>query len=697
MDQSVEPQLVKNPRFTSTIESLAPVLLPVLLFLVLQPETFSVTPNGLDPFFYTGFGINFDDSLAAGGSQHYFVSRWAVYYPLFIANAVAGPVIGRLLLRLLVASLILRGVWKLKPEWSIAQRLIVGTVVISLPMFLRAFFTDYTEYAVASFVFGLVIVAVRDRQTLTTALLAGLLVGLTIASNPIGVVAVAMPLVVFILNGTAGWRNKILYSATIITTAITVLVFGLFYFRWFYGIDNLYRPTIDFIQAGVGVDKLKSPRLDWLSFFTWLYAAPALLAVVVGLALRRTFRFDRMEWAAFIICGGQYGLQWVDQFIRNGDGLEISYYWSMSYPSLAIALALLLGKMTKQATLPQALAACVAWTLLLIAGVPDILRFPSGLRFALVAALVIALTIVVSKASSSISAALIALFVLWSQIGAPHYDPSAYHFFNASPRYDKMFWSDGDHSESLYQETIWFEEQMDQIPNDSQSFYIPVGSRSQASPILGIYQAHVAGRLLALDNEGTIDHLSLQARRYADLPLVTILGPPSIVEQAIPNISDQLGFSDDPVLDATHDSDLGYRVVVYQLAPFNRFPENYEANFLPILQGRIETTDVTVDPGTPAGLATYGPYVPMDPGEYTATLHYSAVGSEDELFGQFDVFTLDQGQLGIIDLLGTAGLPGEVRVPFTVTETTGTWEFRTFFSGTGSGPLIIDKITVDRR
>ncbi len=684
-------------RMVGTLERLAPILLPLALFLVLQPETFGVTPNNLDPFFYTGFGINFDDSLAAGGSQHYFVSRWAVYYPLFIANALAGPVLGRLLLRLLIVSLILRGFWRLRPEWSTAQRVATGTLIVSLPMFLRALLTDYTEYAVASLIFGLVILAVRDQQSAPSALLAGVLTGLTIASNPIGVVAAAAPLVVFILNGSKGWTNKILHTAIIIATAVTVLSLGLFYFRWFYGIDNLYQPTIDFIQAGVGVDQLKSPRLDWLGFFTWLYAAPILLAVVLGLTLRRTVKFDRMEWAAFTICGAQYCLQWVDQFVRNGDGLEISYYWSMSYPSLAVAIALLIGRLTKGITIAQALGACISWCLLLVIGVPDLLRLPSGLGFALVATLVVGFIVALARSTPAASGGLLAVFVLWSQIGAPDYDPSSYHFFNASPLYDEMFWADGDTSEALYRETVWFENQMDTLTHDSQSFYVPVGSRSQASPILGIYQAHVAGRLLALDETLHIEPLSLQARRYSDLPLVTVLGPPGIIEQAIVNVTEQLEVTTSPIMDVTHDSDLGYRVVVFELGPFERFPESYEANFLPLLQGRYETSDVTVDPGSPAGLVTFGPYIPMEPGEYTATLHYAAAAASNENFGQFDVFTLEQGQLGLVDLPGTDGLASHVDIPFTVSDDSSRWEFRTFVSGTESGVLIIDKITIDTR
>jgi len=693
MDQVAETKTLSTQRIASTVESFAPVLLPVLLFLVLQPETYGIAPNGLDPFFYTGFGINFDDSIAAGGDAHYFVSRWAVYYPLFIANALAGPFLGRILLRLIIVSLILRGVWKLRPEWSIPQRLVVGTVIASLPMFLRALFTDYAEYAVATFVFGLVIIAVKDRQTIATAFLSGLLAGLTVVSNPIGVFAVAVPLTVFILNGTKGWANKIMYSAVIIGTALGVLAFGLFYFRWVHGIDNLYQPTIDFIRTFEGVDPLKSPRLEWLGFFTWLYAPPVLIATVLGLAVRRTFRFDRMEWAAFTICAGQYVLQWIDQFVRNGNGLEISYYWSMSYHSLAVALALLLGRMVEGINLKQALGAIAAWCLLLIVGVPNSLRLPSSLGFALLASIIVLTIVIGAKFKPALGGAVLVGFIVWSQIGAPNYDPSVYHRFTNNPLYDRLFWSDGDFTDSLYQETVWFEDQMDTLPNDDQSFYIPVSGL--ASPIFGIYQAHVTGRLVALDETLAIEDQLLQAMQNVGLPLITFLGPPEEVEEAITNVSEQFEIAPLRVLDVTNESDLGYRIVVLELPPFNRFPEVHEANELPIAQGRVEASDVVVDLGSPFGFATYGPYLPLDPGDYSATLHYSATSQPDVLIGQFDVFTTTRGQLSVTDLPGTDGRPTQITLPFSVSGEER-WEFRTQITGSGSGLFVVDKIVIEQ-
>ena len=91
----------------------------IILFLVLQPETYGLTPNGTDPIFYSALGINFDDASRIGAS-HYAISRWSSWYPLYVANAAAGPTIGRLALRLISVSALVVGLWGLRRSAALA-------------------------------------------------------------------------------------------------------------------------------------------------------------------------------------------------------------------------------------------------------------------------------------------------------------------------------------------------------------------------------------------------------------------------------------------------------------------------------------------------------------------------------------------------------------------------------------------------
>ncbi len=668
----------------------APVLLPLVLFLVLQPETFSVAPNPLDPFFYSGLASNLDDVLAAGGDSHYFVSRWAAYLPMHVADAVAGPFAGRLILRLVIASVVLWGFWRLRPAWTPAQRLLTGTLIVSMPMFLRAFFTDYVEYAVVSYVAMLIVVSLRERQTWRSATVAGVLVGLVMVSNPIGLLAVVAPLAVLGFVGTRTWADRIRLGAIIgVATAATVAA-GLLYFRLFLGVANVYAPTLEFMRTFSGLDPLRSPRHEWLWHFTWLWAAPLTLAVVGGLAVTRTVRFDRQEWSAFAIAASQYVLQCFDQFVRNGDGLEISYYWSMSYPSFAVAVGFLVARLTAKVPLPRAVAAVAAWCALLIVGVPDPLRLPAGVGLALITLAVGALVCLAVPRWPAVGAVVLVTFLGLTQIAAPPYDPSAYHPFNMSPRYDQLFWGDGDNAETLWEETVWFERQMDRVGNDAQAKFVVTSD--VASLMVAVYHPQITGRRYAFDEQLDFAGGMDPAFAFALAGPVAFYGDPTTIDEAIPHLRPLLGLGE-PVLDETRDGGLGFRLVVFQLEGSSRRPRTIEASRLKVSQGVVEGTDVVVRPGTPPGFVTFGPYVPLDPGRYTLTLSYTASAPPPETVGGFEAFAAAQGSAADVELPGTGGRPSEITLPFESVDGADPWEFRTTFTGVGS--LTVDKITLE--
>ena len=300
----------------------------------------------------------------------------------------------------------------------------------------------------------------------------------------------------FVLFGTQGIRNRVRFALVIVATAGLVALAGLFYFRFVHGIDDIYQPTFDFIRSAPGRDPLKSPRLEWLGRFTWLYATPAVLVTATALAWRRMVVFDRTDRLALALCTTQYALQWIDQFARDGNGLEISYYWSMSYPSLAVALAAVVARLTHRLRWPTAAGLTAVWCGLLVVGVPDALRLPHSVGFALIAVISIAAVIALADGLPTLAAAGLGVFVIWTQIGAPAYDPTAYHGFNMSPRYDRLYWSNGDEADALFGETLWFEDQMDRVPNDAETYFVPTAS--WPSTIIGIYQAHVTGRIIEM-------------------------------------------------------------------------------------------------------------------------------------------------------------------------------------------------------
>jgi len=708
-EEPTPPGPAPNPKRQLATFIAAVVGLPLVLYLVLQPENYGLTPNGLDPLFYTGYAINFDDIIATIGDNHYFVSRWSSYYPSYVATLIFGPFLGRLVLRWLLAVFVLGVIWSLgQKQWSWAQRILIGTLVVTMPMFVRAFFTDYVEFMVVALGLGVATLALSERQTVTTAGALGALSGLCIVANPLTVTMVGFPLAAAVLTGARGLRRRLAMAAVIVTTALMAVAGGWALFRWGYGIDNVYQPTIDLTRAGLPPDALRSSRLEWLGRFTWLYATPVLLVTAAGLAWRRTVRFRRIDVIAFVVAGLQYLYQWADQFLRAGNGLEISYYWVFSYPSFAVSLALLVGRLTTKVAPIKLAAATGAWLLLLSVGVPNALRLPPAIGFVALAVAVVAAVILATRRYPMAAAALLVGFIGWTQIGAPNYDPSSYFFFNASPRYEDLYRPSDPESESVYREIVWFEQQMDALADDRDATFLPTGGWANA--ISGVYGSHVTGQLASTTDSNTGVALSPETRASIQLgrrPLLVVYGPPDTVAVTIDAFPDDLDIGA-KLLDVTHRSALGYRLTAFEMPSWRSPPFTWSADVLPRLFGEVEGNRVEAtgsDDGA-AGFLTYGPYITLDPGHYEVVIGYSAsadssrrdgganVGAGANDVGQFDISNVTDGVISAVALPSTDGATEQATISFEVKngDDLPPWEFRTWFGGKGT--LTVESITL---
>lgn len=545
------------------------IALSLVLYVVLRPENYSLTPNPLDPVFYTGYATNLDDLLSGVGQHHYFLTRWSHYLPAYVLSQIVGPIVGRLLLRLLVTATILTVVWRFgrRWNWTVAQELLIGTVLVTMPMFVRAFLTDYSEWAVVAYGILLLLLCLRTRQTRWSVVAIGVLAGLLAVANPATVTIAAAPLAAAVWFGADTRRGRLAIIGGISATAIATMFAGFLLFRWHYGIPNVYAPTASFLRHPPGPDPLRSPRLEWLWQFTWLYGPPVAMVAYLGVARLRRVRLQRVERIALAICGAQYVYQWLDQFVRKGDGLEISYYWSFMYPAFGVVVAIGLGRATAGQRARVLLAITAAWVALLALGVPDALRLPDGALMFLVVAVVLAAAIAVARHSLTATVAVTLALVAWLQLGAPEYDPSAYHPYNTSPRYDLLYRRAGDTSERTLTEVVWFEQRMDTVPFDQYASFVPLVP--EAGYITGVYAPHIIGRLL--DPASPPDLLSTQAAASIpdDVPVtIALYGPPAAVAGAAAAfLADSTAWT--MQLDATHGGGLGFRLMVF-VAPAGR-------------------------------------------------------------------------------------------------------------------------------
>ncbi len=669
------------------------ISLPLAIFLGLRPERYSLTPNSLDPVFYTGYAMNLDDILNAAGDRHYFVTRWTTYYPVYLIDQLVGSVAGRLLWRWLLAGMVVFALLELgrRLGWRRSVAALVSLIVLTMPVFLRAFLTDYVEYLVVSLGVCLVVLCLRERQTTATAGGIGLLAAAILIANPIAIFVVAPPCLFALFLERGGWRRRIglVLLGSIMATA--TIVFGLLLFRFRYGIANVYEPSIRFMQTYAGgPDALKSPNLEWLGRFTWLYAPPVILAVALGMSIRRKGIWSRVEVAALALSAVQYTLQWIDQFIRDGNGLEISYYWSNGLPAHLVAMSVVVARLYQFASARVIATTAGIWVVLLLTGIPSPLRLPAAWSFAGLMIVFLAVVLMLVRSRPALGAGALLVGVLWMQIGAPPYDPSSYHFFNASPRYDEIIWMAGDLSDVVLDEAVWFARQMDRVPNDASASFISAGTWS--SPIAGLYAPHVTGRMIFPEQGFALADESIREMRAGTRPVVAIYGEADQVGAIYADLGQRVTLSP-PILDVTRDRGLRYRLVVLSMADATRLPFTWSADILPRVGGEAIGTAVEAAPPEPAGILTYGPYLGLPKGRYKVTFRYSADAPLDALVGSGDVAVAAGAQIEVVDLYGTDARSVEVSVSFEAPEGAN-WEFRSFWNGTA--PIAIESITLAR-
>jgi hypothetical protein len=168
-----------------------------VIFFGLRPEPFGLTPNGLDPFFYTGYAINFHELIREIGGRYYFVSRWSSYYPNYLLTKLLGDTAGRLAWRYLLSIAILLSIWHLgrRWKWSLHLELLVGLTVLTMPMFARAFLTDYVEYSVVAYGLLLAVQCLESEHTNFRSMAIGVLCGTILVANPIAATVCFAPVV----------------------------------------------------------------------------------------------------------------------------------------------------------------------------------------------------------------------------------------------------------------------------------------------------------------------------------------------------------------------------------------------------------------------------------------------------------------------------------------------------------------------
>jgi hypothetical protein len=638
----------------------------------------------LDPIFYTGYAINLDDALAAAGNHHYFVTRWSSYMPQYVFCQIFGAYWGRIALRLVMLAILSEVFWRVgnRFRFSAQSRIMATLLVFMMPMFVRAFTTDYQEYS--STFYGILLVTIACTQAFdpkwTGAF--GALAALMVISNPNNVAIIGICALCWFISRIRQVNLLQFISAALVAgiSGATVVVFGYLLFKYHYRIGNVYTPTIEFMRNYVRprVDLWTAPGREWVGKFGWLYIPIGL--VVVSQRIRRRDRdgdlsiLRRVQIVTLLVFLYHVVIQ-----IRSGHALETGFYWAMALPPVFILFYLLCAWIITNGTnayLPMVVLIGIIGLIRL--EVPQHLKLGSGIALGIAIAVFILLMTVILRFLPALLLAVLVIGTTWIQIGSPRYDALTYGGDSNTPRYDLVYGNHSKASNSILHETIWFTEKMDTIPDDWKSTFMSVGGWSSA--IIATYIPHPFSRWIVASS--TTDPLTPQVREELEFgrrKYLVVFGDPQQVGQLISNIRKELPRSR-VVLDVQHRGSLGYRLV----AVLGNAEQFADAEILPSqLQRNVGSLNsdgsVSVPPGSPPGFATFGPYFSLGAGHYVARLTYETTQPGD--IGSFEVFNDMKPSDFSARLRSSGSGVHTTSVEFEVLKEDSTWQLRTEYLG----------------
>lgn len=664
------------------LRSLVVALATVFLVWLLKPDLFGLVPNALDPMFYTGYAFNLDDALLAAGNRHYFVTRWTTYMPMYVFGEIFGLELGRLLLRLVMIVVLAEMLWRLghRLSFSVRARWTGIFAVVTSPMYVRAFTTDYQEYFIlwASMVLITLVIWFSESSRMWTAGLIGVIAVSMLIANPFIAMLIGLSTfwaVVLLRTSAISLARLIVSMLVALLCAVVVVTVGYLQFKYRYNVPNIYKPTLDFMTSYQPPDQdgWTAPSRAWLTHFSWIYLTPV-LAISLGLLSRGVDKPVRRILMYVSLLTLSLFLAHVYVEFERGHALETSYYWSLSLGPVLLSIFMIVGRISQRWPGQHLVTAALITLMLMFWRVPQQLQLPAGAGLFIVLLGLIFISALVIKFQPAFAVVCLLSMILWSQIGAPTYSVRTYGNDLNTPRYDLVYKDPQGQSELILDETLWFLGQMDQIENDWESTFLTAGGWSAA--IVGTYIPHPFSRWMVPLSDTQVFSANVRDElEFGHRPILVLYGDPTTVGQYRNRTLRELPRARE-LLDVTHSRGLGYRLLVMTGNGVGTGQSLISMSRLDREIGRLaETGHVIVSRDSPSGFVSFGPYMGLGAGEYSATLTYDsrAIGK----LGQLEVFEDGAGTAVKSEIVSSGKGLQTVDVDFVVKRGSGTWQFRT--------------------
>jgi hypothetical protein len=667
-------------------------LVTSIVAIFLKPDLFGLVPNGLDPIFYLGYQINLDDALEAAGNKHYFVSRWTSYLPAHFTSLLFGPYWGRLVLRLLMVAVLSEAIWRFLANLEIRAhaRLLSIFLLVTSPLFVRAFTTDYPEYFIIWASLLMAVLSFTERTTWKRSVLMGALAASISIANPTATILSSFILVNYVFNEICAQKSrKVLKEASVVILSfLTVILSGFVLFKYWYGVENIYQPTLDFIKnfASPDVDGWRTPTRKWLLYFGWLYLP--ILYSIAAISIAKSSTRKVLFRCAFLTLS--IFLWHIYLEIQNGHALETSFYWSMLLSPALLTITVVVSTVFTSLHSWHSLALMTGVLFLYQYYIPQNIRLPHGYPLIAIVGMAALILSITSKRMASIAVFSLVILSVWLQVGSPKYAVLTNGGDLNTPKYDLVYGKSASKSNEILRETIWFLNQMDKVPSDSFSTFLPAGGWSYA--IVGTYIPHPFSRAVTpLSSDRVFDPNTSDELLFGYKKTLVIYGNSIEAEKMLQRVKKEIP-DISIVRDVTHSSGLSYRLVAMtvnetrdltSVMPMSRFFRDI---------GEVQDDgSLEIEQGVAPGWVSFGPYIGLGDGEYKAELSYSSPGSE--FIGTFEVVNDVTGETELLRLSGNNGQLTTVSLEFTVSSKDNTWQFRTRYEGNSGASFKFVRVT----
>jgi hypothetical protein len=345
-----KPVRRRRPLWLSLAEAIAVFVSPVAAFVVLRIRPMA-TPNLSDPAMHTIYVIDphdiFERFAGAYGASARLreAARVGFLVPARIDYLLFGAVRGFFVTRYVFALIaIVPAYLLLKRLYSRAAGAAGIIVILSCPVVLTAWGTDYPDSAVVSYMIGALGSIAMPASGLERRLWIGVasaLMTMAVWAHSASVPLVAATVAVYVVYRSARDRRGlaldvvVLGAVAVVVTGALLVASGLLIGQY-----NFITPTWDayrYLSEPAQVAQWHATGWRWITYLPYLLVPPAVLVSWLVIAFRR--RLPTGSVLVGLVCLVQTAVFAVLQFFGDVESLEQHYFSSMLWGSVCLTLA----------------------------------------------------------------------------------------------------------------------------------------------------------------------------------------------------------------------------------------------------------------------------------------------------------------------------------------------------------------------